>query len=76
MATVTDWSTTTFADLGPFYPWVGSEVVMALVGIAAWIVWHIIQAKMENRTYEEEVKRYGDAESLEKIVAGEDPENP
>ena len=72
MATVTDWSTTTFADLGPIYPWVGSEVVMALLGIAAWIVWHIIQTKMENRTYDEEVKRFGDAESLKKLVGGKD----
>ena len=73
MATVTDWSTTTFADLGPIYPWVGSEVVMALVGIAAWIAWHFIQAKMENETYEKEVKRFGDAESLKKLVGGKDP---
>ncbi len=76
MATVTDWSTTTFADLGPIYPWVGSEVVMALLGIAAWIVWHIIQTKMENRTYDEEVKRFGVAESLRKIVDKEDAGNP
>jgi hypothetical protein len=76
MATVTDWSTTTFADLGPIYPWVGSEWVMAWVGIAAWIVWHIIQAKRENRAYDEEVKRFGDAESLRKIVDKEDPGNP
>ncbi len=76
MATVTDWSTTTFADLGPIYPWVGSEEVMAWVAIAAWIVWHIIQARMENRTYDEEVKRFGDAESLKKMVQGEDPSNP
>jgi len=76
MATVTDWSTTTFADLGPIYPWVGSEEVMAWVAIAAWIVWHIIQAKRENRTYDEDVKRFGDAESLTKIVNKEDPGNP
>jgi hypothetical protein len=76
MATVTDWSTTTFADLGPIYPWVGTEGLMAWAAIAAWIAWHIIQAKRENRTYDEEVKRYGDAESLRKIVDKEDPANP
>jgi hypothetical protein len=76
MATVTDWSTTTFADLGPIYPWVGSEEVMAWVAIALWIVWHIIQAKRENRAYDEEVKRFGDAESLRNIVSKEDPGNP
>jgi hypothetical protein len=76
MATITDWSTTTFADLGPIYPWVGSEGVMAWVGIALWIAWHIIQAKRENRAYDEQVKRFGDAESLRKIVDKEDPGNP
>jgi hypothetical protein len=55
---------------------VGSEEVMVWVAIAAWIVWHIMQARMENRTYDEEVKRFGDAESLKKMVKGEDPRNP
>ena len=38
--------------------------------------WHIVQTKRENKPYAEEVKRYGDAESLKKIINGESPENP
>lgn len=75
MATIESWSGN-FADIGPIYPMVGTEGLLALIGIASWIVWHIIQARRENKIYEEEVKKYGDAESLSRMINAEDPENP
>ena len=75
MATVTSWSGT-IADIGPIYPMVGSEGILFIIGLVSWIAWHIVQAKRENRTYEEELKRFGDAETLKKMVGAEDPRNP
>lgn len=75
MATVTSWSGN-IADLGAVYPMVGSEGVLVIIGVASWIVWHIVQARIENKTYEDEVKRFGDAETLKKMVGREDPRNP
>ena len=66
----------TITDIGPLYPFVGTEMIWFLLGLAFWIWWHIVQTKRENRTYEEEVKRFGGTESLRKIVNGESPENP
>ncbi len=75
MATIESWSGS-FADMGPIYPMVGTEGLLAFIGIATWIIWHIIQARSENKTYEEEVKKFGDAESLKKMLDAEDPRHP
>ena len=66
----------TITDIGPIYPFVGTEMIWFLLGLAFWIWWHIVQTKRENKIYEEEVKRFGGTESLRKIVNGESPENP
>jgi len=65
----------TITDIGPIYPFVGSEVFLVILGVVFWIWWHIVQTKRENKTYEEEVKRF-DADALTKIVDGEKPEDP
>lgn len=66
----------TIADIGPIYPFVGSEGMLAIAGLIFWVWWHIKQIKMENQNHEDELKRFGDKESLMKIVDREDPENP
>ncbi len=40
-------------DIGPLYPFVGSEVVLAIVGIALWLLFHVLAAREENREWEE-----------------------
>jgi hypothetical protein len=66
----------TITDIGPLYPFVGTEMLWFIAGLVFWIWWHIVQTKRESKTYAEEVRRYGDAESLKKIIDGETPENP
>jgi hypothetical protein len=66
----------TITDIGPMYPFVGSEMLWFILGLVFWIGWHVIQTRGESRVYEEEVKRFGGTESLRKIVNGESPENP
>ena len=75
MATVERWSGT-IADIGPVYPMVGTESVLVIIGVAAWIVWHVIQAKRENREYEDQVRKYGGRESLKRLISEEDPKRP
>jgi len=43
-------------DIGALYPMPGSEVLLALIGLATWIVWHLIQIMAENKVYEEDEK--------------------
>ena len=46
MATVESWGGT-ITDIGPIYPMVGTEGLLVIIGVVAWIVWHVIQAKRE-----------------------------
>ncbi len=41
---------------GAIYPFIGTEVLLAIVGIAFWIVWHIIQLKKENAEFEQDIE--------------------
>ncbi len=42
---------------GPIYPFVGSEVLLVVVGLAFWIGWHIIQLKEESSELESDVDK-------------------
>ena len=47
---------------GAIYPFIGSEVLLAILGYAFWIIWHIIQVKRENAEFRsdiENIKRQG-----------------
>jgi len=55
-------------DIGAIYPWMGWEVLMVLVGIALWILWHIIQISQENADYTDDIKKYGSKESIKKAL--------
>jgi len=66
----------TISDIGPIYPFVGSEGLLAIAGLVFWVWWHFKQTKIENQIHEDELKRFGDKESLLKIVGKEDPEDP
>lgn len=70
-----DW-TGTISEIGPIYPFVGSEFVLFLVGMTFWIAWQIWQIGLEKRTYNQEKQQFGSAESLRKIVGSEDPKHP
>lgn len=55
-------------EIGPLYPFAGIEMLLALVGIVSWIIWHVMQIKAENRVYEEDEKAYSDKEALAKAM--------
>ena len=44
------------AEIGAIYP-SGSEFTLVLIGFVLWIAWFLVQARMENREYEEEILR-------------------
>ena len=55
-------------DIGPAYPFVGTELLLTIVGLATWIIWHIVQIKTENKIIEEETKEFSDKKQLEKAM--------
>ncbi len=59
------------ADVTLIYPWVGSEVIMASVAVVLWLAWHVWQVRNESAIYEEEVKKYGDSETIRNASSGD-----
>jgi hypothetical protein len=41
---------------GPIYPFVGSEGLLAILGIAFWIIWHIWQIKKESNEFSKDIE--------------------
>jgi hypothetical protein len=58
-------------DLGPLYPFVGSEGLMVVVLVALWAAWHIAQLVGENRELEDRVRRLKQSGELQKAVESE-----
>ncbi len=56
------------ADVGPIYPFQGSEVLMVILGVAFWIAWHRIQFVREHKHLEQAKQRALDHESVQKSV--------
>ncbi len=56
------------ANVGAVYPWIGLEVIMVIVAVAAWILWHILQIREEECEYATDIKRYGSKESIKKAI--------
>jgi len=56
------------ANVGAVYPWQGYELIMVIVAVAAWILWHIIQLREEKEEFAEDIKTYGSKESIQKAL--------
>lgn len=59
------------AELGPVYPLVGWEIFFFIVGVAAWILWHILTIRQEEQVLAEHEEAHGDRDSLTQIMARE-----
>ena len=56
------------AEVTFIYPFAGHEFIMAIIGIALWIVWHIWQIGFENRAFKDEIDKYGSPENMRKVI--------
>jgi len=48
------------AEIGPLYPFVGTEVVLVIVGLVLWVVWHVLQISAEKEHHQEVVDHFKD----------------
>lgn len=53
--------------IGAIYPFVGSEMLLTVAGVAFWIWWHIKQIRDENRELEEAAAAHR-REGLDKVM--------
>lgn len=43
------------ADIGAIYPFQGTEFLMYILGLAFWIIWHVLQFRTESTEVSHEV---------------------
>ena len=41
---------------GAIYPFVGTEMLLAILGFAFWLIWHFIQIKRENAEFTKDIE--------------------
>ncbi len=56
------------ANVSAVYPFQGAEVIMTLIGVGLWILWHIIQLGAESSYYTKKIQKYGNAETIRKAI--------
>ena len=56
------------ANVGAIYPWQGTELIMVIVAVAAWILWHIVQLREEKEEFAKDISEYGSKESIKKAL--------
>jgi hypothetical protein len=49
---------TNLLDIGPMYPFVGSEMLLTVMGILVWLIWHLVQARAETGQVAVEETKY------------------
>lgn len=60
-------------DIGPLYPFVGTEVLMVVVLVALWVAWHIAQLVGENRDLDHRVEQLRRQDALRQALEEEHP---
>lgn len=58
-------------DIGPLYPMVGSEGVLAILGVIFWIGWHIWQWRMESANYNDDMETLKHNGNMDRALKGE-----
>ena len=53
-------------DIGPLYPFVGSEMVMCIIAVVFWLGWHISELRIEKREYKAEVEKFSNAKEIKR----------
>ena len=66
---VTSWAVD-LSTLGPIYPFVGSEMLWFLLGLAFWIGFHIWQMRAEDRAFKEDMGKLRTPADIEAALAG------
>ena len=55
-------------DVAAIYPMQGSEWLLFIIGMAAWIGWHVWCIKWEKNHHKEVISKYGDSDSLRRAM--------
>jgi hypothetical protein len=66
---ITTWAVD-LKDVGAIYPFQGTEVLMAILGVVCWVAWHVVQMRQEDAEIAEEMKADARSDEARKIIDG------
>lgn len=58
-------------DIGPLYPFVGTEMVWFILCFGFWLVWHVLQWRMEDSNYKDDLRVLAKGDNMERALRGE-----
>ena len=67
MATIQSWGGT-ITEIGPLYPFVGTEFVLVVIVAALWIAWHIWQLKIEDAEFRQESEKLRQGNAMQHVL--------
>ena len=56
---------------GAIYPFVGSEMLLAIAGYAFWLIWHFKQIRKENQEFAQDIENIKKQGGPGKVLADE-----
>jgi hypothetical protein len=57
--------------IGPMYPFPGLEWLWLVIGVAFWIIWHVVQGRMESRNYADDLRTLRENDNMSRALKGE-----
>lgn len=67
MATIHSWAGS-ITEIGPLYPFVGSEFVLVAIVAAFWIAWHVLQLKVEDAEFRAEAEKLRQGDAMKHVL--------
>ena len=68
---VETWAGADLSQIGPLYPMVGSETILFILGLAFWLLFHIMQARIEKSEMEADEAAARSPERLQRVFEDE-----
>ncbi|MEM7061505.1 MAG: hypothetical protein AAF557_28345 [Pseudomonadota bacterium] len=64
---VETWAGVDISQIGPLYPMVGSEFLLVVIGVVFWLGFHVLQARIEKREFEQDDAEARNPERLKRV---------
>ena len=64
---VETWAGADLSQIGPSYPMVGTEFILFLIGLAFWLAFHVLQARIEKKEFEDDEAAARTPERLKRV---------
>jgi hypothetical protein len=56
------------ADVTTIYPFQGSEVIMVIIAVVFWLIWHVWQLKHENEYFRQKIEQHGNEDNIRRSI--------